>query len=106
MGSVIFLIPRFDSLMALLFALGTGTAIAAWISLGSKRVAYAGWQIALAFYMTVLQEPHPSTSLDVIWDRWVGIVIGVFAMRVAFQFPATQEFFPNRSAVAGETREL
>ncbi len=87
MGAVIFLIPRFDSLIPLLLILGAGTALAAWIACGGKRVAYAGWQIALAFYMTVLQDPHPSTDLDGIWNRWVGIVIGVLAMRIAFQFP-------------------
>ncbi|MDE0887628.1 MAG: hypothetical protein OSB70_19070, partial [Myxococcota bacterium] len=46
---------------------------------------YAGWQIALAFFMTVLQGPHPATSLDVIWERWVGIAIGILAMQFAFR---------------------
>ncbi|MFZ4779703.1 MAG: hypothetical protein ACOYM3_30460 [Terrimicrobiaceae bacterium] len=84
MGAVIFLIPRMDSLAAYLAILASGTAAAAWISLGSERISYAGWQIALAFYMTVLQDPHPTTKLDIIRDRWVGIFIGILAMRAAF----------------------
>lgn len=90
-GAVVFLIPRFASFAALLFLLAGGTMLAAWVSLGGKRIAYAGWQMALAFYMTILQEPHPVTKLDAIWDRWVGIVIGIAAMRAAFAFPALTE---------------
>jgi len=84
MGAVIFLIPRMDSLAAYLAILACGTALAAWISLGSERISYAGWQIGLAFYMTILQDPHPTTKLDIIRDRWVGIFIGILAMRAAF----------------------
>jgi hypothetical protein len=37
--------------------------------------------------MTIIQEPHPVTELDVIWNRFVCIVLGVTAMRLAFAFP-------------------
>jgi len=60
MERVIFLIPRMDSLTAYLLIL------AAWVSLGSERISYAGWQIGLAFYMSILQDPHPTTKLDII----------------------------------------
>jgi multidrug resistance protein MdtO len=86
--AVVFWIPRFDSLMGLLIVLGIGTAIAAWLSTGTKRIAYAGWQMAIALFMTILQEPHPVTELDVIWSRFVGIIFGVIAMRLAFAFPS------------------
>jgi multidrug resistance protein MdtO len=85
--AVVFLIPRFDSLMGLLIVLGLGTAIAAWLSTGTKRLAYAGWQMGIAIFMTILQKPHPVTELDVIWSRFVGIVFGVIAMRLVFSFP-------------------
>lgn len=82
--SVVLLIPRAESLPALLLILGAGTALSAWVTLGSERRSYVGWQMALAFYMTVLQGPHPSTRLDVLSDRLAGILIGILAMRVAF----------------------
>ena len=82
---VTIVIPHYDSLLALLLVVALGTLAAAWISLGSARISYAGWQIALAFFMTVLQGPHPATDLDVIWDRWAGIAIGIFAMQLAFR---------------------
>lgn len=91
-GCVIFLIPRMDSLASYLFLLAAGTALAAWVSLGSERISYAGWQIGLAFYMTILQDPHPTVKLDIIRDRWVGIFVGILAMRAAFVwFPPRQE---------------
>ena len=85
--AVVFLIPRFDSLMGLLIVLGLGAAMAAWLSTGTKRIAYAGWQMGIAIFMTILQKPHPVTELDVIWSRFVGIVFGVIAMRLVFSFP-------------------
>jgi uncharacterized membrane protein YccC len=85
--AVIFFIPRYDSLMGLLIVLGLGTAMAAWPSTGAKRFSYAGWQMGLALFMTIIQEPHPVAELDVIWNRFVGIVLGVTAMRLAFAFP-------------------
>ncbi len=85
--AVVLFIPRFDSLVGLLLVLGLGTALAAWVSTGAKRNAYAGWQMGLAIFITILQDPHPSTKLDVIWDRFVGIVVGVIAMRLAFAWP-------------------
>ena len=85
--AVVFLIPRFDSLMGLLIVLGLGAAMAAWVSTGTKRIAYAGWQMGIAIFMTILQKPHPVTELDVIWSRFAGIVFGVIAMRLVFSFP-------------------
>jgi multidrug resistance protein MdtO len=88
LAAVVFFIPRFDSLMGLLIVLGLGAAMAAWLSTATKRIAYAGWQMGIAIFMTILQKPHPVTELDVIWDRFVGIVVGVVAMRLAFAFPS------------------
>ena len=74
--------------MGLLIVLGVGTAMAAWLSTGPKRNSYSGWQMGLALYMTIVQKPHPVTELDVIWNRFVGIVVGVVAMRLVFAFPS------------------
>ncbi len=100
-GAVVTVIPRFDSLIGLLLILAGGSMLAAWVTLGGKHVSYAGWQIALAFYMTVLQDPHPTTKLDPIWDRLVGIALGILAMRAAFALPDLRDFLP-RQAQGGE----
>ena len=82
--AVVFLVPVADGLLALMTILAAGTAFAAWVSLGSARISYAGWQFALAFYMTVLHDPHPTMKMDAIRDRWVGILLGIVLMRAAF----------------------
>ena len=59
-----FLNSRFECLMGLLIVLGLGTAMAAWLSTGTKRIAYAGWQMGIALFMTILQKPLPVTELE------------------------------------------
>jgi hypothetical protein len=49
----------------------------------------------IALFMTILQEPHPVTELDVIWNRFVEIVVGVIAMRLAFAFPSLEPSLDN-----------
>ena len=82
--SVVFLIPNMNNLTGVLIIIAVGTAISAWVTMGREKFSYFGWQIALAFSMTVLQEPHATTQLDVIRDRMVGIFLGIIAMRFAF----------------------
>lgn len=83
-GAAIFLVPLLPDVGGFLLLLAAGSFLAAWVSLGRERISYAGWQIALAFFMVLLQESHPVTSLDTIRDRWAGIFVGIFAMRMAF----------------------
>lgn len=101
MGAVVWVIPNLDSFGIYLAVLAAGTALAAWVSLGGERISYAGWQIGLAFYMTVLQDPHPTTKLDIIRDRWVGIFVGIVAMRAAFVW-----FAPDQLRGARQNDEL
>ncbi|MFK8252104.1 FUSC family protein [Ancylobacter terrae] len=84
MASILFVMPRLESiggLMALVFA---GVLIGAWVSTGPERIAYGGVQIALAFLLTVLQGFGPTTSLDTAWDRIVGILLGNLVVYVIF----------------------
>lgn len=84
MVAMVWLIPATNDLTAILCILGAGTAIAAWCSSGREKVSYVGLQMGLAFYLTVLQDPHATTNLDPLRDRLVGIYLGIVAMRLAF----------------------
>jgi multidrug resistance protein MdtO len=84
--SVIYLIPHMESIVSLVFLISAVTALAAWVAAGSERIAYAGLQIALAFYMCVLQGFGPETDFTKIRDRLVGILLGIGVTTFVFRY--------------------
>lgn len=82
--SIIFIIPWMSDigqLMALIFGV---LMLAAWVSSGNGRIAYAGMQIGMAFLLTVLHGFGPSTDLAVALDRVVGILLGNLVVYLFF----------------------
>jgi multidrug resistance protein MdtO len=65
-----------------LAALAVPYAIAAWIAVGSSRIAYVGIQIALATALVLLDGFGPTTDLVAGRDRVLGIVLGIAVMTV------------------------
>jgi len=86
LASIVFLIPHMTSIMPLTLLVAAVTAPAAWIAMGSERIAYLGIQIAFAFYLAVLQGYAPSTDVTEFRDRIVGIFFGVMVMAVVFSY--------------------
>jgi hypothetical protein len=58
--------------------------LAAWVAFGSERISYIGLQIALAFDLGVLTDYGPSTQIDPIRDRFIGIVLGILIISTVF----------------------
>jgi multidrug resistance protein MdtO len=85
--AMVWLIPATNELTGVLLILAGGTAICAWCASGRERVSYVGLQMGVAFYLTVLQDPHATTNLDPLRDRLVGIYVGIMAMRYFFSIP-------------------
>lgn len=85
--AMIWLIPATNDLTGVLLILAGGTAICAWCASGREKVSYVGMQMGVAFYLTVLQDPHATTNLDPLRDRLVGIYLGILAMRFFFSIP-------------------
>ncbi|WP_186372939.1 FUSC family protein [Yersinia frederiksenii] len=82
--AIVFIIPYMNEigqLMALVFG---GVILAAWVSCGNERIAYAGVQIGLAFLLTVLQGFGPSTDMGVALDRVLGILLGNMVVYLIF----------------------
>ncbi|MGA3169694.1 MAG: FUSC family protein [Chthoniobacteraceae bacterium] len=77
--SIMYLIPHMESIISLVFLVAAVSTLAGWVAAGSERIAYAGLQIALAFYMCVLQEFEPDTD-------FVGIVLGIVITTLAFRY--------------------
>jgi multidrug resistance protein MdtO len=71
----IWVIPRFETLGMYLLIVFCVHGLAAWVAFGSERISYMGLQIALAFDLGVLTDYGPSTKIDPIRDRFIGIVL-------------------------------
>jgi multidrug resistance protein MdtO len=91
--SIMYVVPRMQSIVSLAILTAVGTALAGWVAAGSQRIAYAGLQIALAFFMCIFQGFAPATDFDTIRDRLVGIVLGIVVTSVVFHY-----LWPEREA--------
>ena len=75
-AALVFVLPSFTSIQALLLIVAAGVFVSAWVAAGSPRIAYAGFQMAFAFLLCVLQDAGPAFDLTVARDRVVGILFG------------------------------
>ena len=83
-GAILTLMPLLTDLGDLLFLIAPVAFLAAWIGSGSERVAYGGQQLALAFFVAVLQGYGPTLDMQKARDWIVGVLIGDAATFVVF----------------------
>ncbi len=81
---IVYLLPHMTDIGQLCLLVAAASAIFAWVATGSDRLSYMGMQMALAFLLGMLQGYGPNTSLTVLWDRVVGILLGNLLMSVVF----------------------
>jgi hypothetical protein len=84
LAAIIFLVPHMDSIVGLSLLVAVATFLFAWVAVGSQRISYAGFQMALAFYIMLLPGFDTSIDLTSIRDRFVGIIVGITAMWIFF----------------------
>ena len=75
--SLIYVLPSVDDVGGFLVVFGTGCAVAAWMNVGSPRIAYGGYQVGLAFWKATLQGFAVAMSAQVVRDRLIGIALGL-----------------------------
>ncbi|ACI50037.1 putative multidrug resistance protein MdtO [Gluconacetobacter diazotrophicus PA1 5] len=83
-GSIILLMPHLNDITGFLALVFAGAFIAAWVKTGDERIAYAGFQIGLAFFLTDIKDYGPTTDMTVARDRVVGIMLGNFITYAMF----------------------
>jgi multidrug resistance protein MdtO len=83
-GAIVTIIPPLSSIGALMIVIFVGAWGAAYIAGGGPRIAYAGFQIAFAFFLCVVQGPSPSFDLQTARDRVIGILIGNVVVYLLF----------------------
>lgn len=98
--SILFLIPHMQSIASLIVLVASVAVIAGWVATGGERIAYAGLQIAFAFFLSVFQGYAPDTDLDKIRDRVVGIILGIVVAALVFHY-----VWPERATTA-EARKI
>jgi multidrug resistance protein MdtO len=82
--SIVFLFPVMDDIGGFVVLFASVTLLCTWVATASPLLAYAGLQMAFAFYLGVLQDSGPTDDLTVLRDRLVGIVLGNVAMSLVF----------------------
>jgi outer membrane protein TolC/uncharacterized membrane protein YccC len=70
------IVPRATDIADLAVILFAGAFLAAWIAAGNKHISYAGFQLAFAYFLCVIQGPSPSFNMVVARDRVIGILLG------------------------------
>ncbi|GBR54071.1 fusaric acid resistance protein [Neokomagataea thailandica NBRC 106555] len=75
-GTILWLMPYLTDLTDLILVVLPVTLLAGWIKSGSERIAYAGVQTSMAYFLTVLQGYGPTLDMATGRDRVVGIILG------------------------------
>jgi multidrug resistance protein MdtO len=84
LGAILLLMPLMTNLGDLFLLLAPVTLLAAWVACGTERIAYAGVQIGLAFYLVVLHGTGPTVDMYTARDRVIGIFLGNVVIFVIF----------------------
>ena len=82
--AILLVVPSMESITSLALLVAAGSAVAAWVYLGSARISYVGVQIAFAFFVCVIQGFAPSWYFETIRDRLVGILLGNSVITLVF----------------------
>ena len=83
-AAIVYLIPYTTSIGDLMALVFVGAFVSAWFAVGSPRIAYAGFQIAFAFFLCVIQGSGPSFDMVTARDRVIGILLGNVVVYVLF----------------------
>jgi multidrug resistance protein MdtO len=81
---IVWVLPHMTDIGQLCALIALVAAGAGWIATSSERLAYAGMQIAFAFFLGVLQGYAPATDLSLLRDRVAGILLGNIVITLVF----------------------
>lgn len=82
--AIVYLMPNVTSIGGLMAIVFGAALISGWVAAGGPRIAYAGFQIAFAFFLCVIQGPAPAFDLTVARDRIIGVLFGNLVVAVIF----------------------
>jgi multidrug resistance protein MdtO len=83
-AAIVFLVPDLTSIGSLMIVVFLVSLASAWVAAGDERIAYAGFQIAFAFFLSVIQGAGPSFDMVTARDRVIGILLGNVVVYLTF----------------------
>jgi multidrug resistance protein MdtO len=83
-AAIVFLVPSLTSIDQLMAVVFLGALAAGYVAAGSPRISYAGFQMAFAFFLCVVQGPAPAFDLVTARDRVIGILLGNLMVYLVF----------------------
>lgn len=105
--SIIFVMPHLTNIAAFLALIFAGSLLAAWVKSGDERIAYAGFQIGLAFFLSDLKGYGPTSDMTTARDRIIGILLGNFITYAVFtSFWPSSAYDKIRDKVSAALRAL
>lgn len=84
LAAIVWVMPGLETIWGLLGVVFIGALAAGWVAAGSPRIAYAGFQIAFAFFLCVIQGSGPDFDLTIARDRVIGVLLGITVTYLIF----------------------
>ncbi len=76
--------PNVTSIGGLMGVVFLATLVSGWIAAGGPRISYAGFQLAFAFLLSVIQGAAPAFDMTIARDRTIGILFGDLVVAIVF----------------------
>ena len=83
-AAIVFVMPDVTSIGGLMGVVFLAALASGWIAAGGPRIAYVGFQLAFAFFLSVIQGAAPAFDMTIARDRTIGILFGDLVVAVVF----------------------
>ena len=84
LAAIVFLMPNVTSIGGLMGVVFLAALASGWIAAGGPRISYVGFQLAFAFFLSVIQGAAPAFDMTIARDRTIGILFGNLVVAVVF----------------------
>ena len=84
LAAIVFLMPNVTSIGGLMGVVFLAALVSGWIAAGGPRISYVGFQLAFAFFLSVVQGAAPAFDMTIARDRTIGILFGNLVVAIVF----------------------
>jgi multidrug resistance protein MdtO len=84
LAAIVFLMPNVTSIGGLMGVVFLAALASGWVAAGGPRISYAGFQLAFAFFLSVIQGAAPAFDMAIARDRTIGILFGDLVVAIVF----------------------